>query len=171
MLQLYELRTAQDASAGQEQERSGRYWEVLGSRRNFRLHFTLAIASYIVFGLLPPVVYCFSFRISDNKEYKLLALAGASFLCITLLAIGKAHVKPQKAYIKTLLDYLSLAVSTSGISYVAGVMVKRLLESLGLFAHNNAALSPTLSFQDLSQRFRQVIDAGKIQSQDFVIYD
>ncbi|KAE9464681.1 hypothetical protein C3L33_03439, partial [Rhododendron williamsianum] len=51
------------------------------------------------------VVYGFTFRVSDNVDYKLIAVAGASLLCIIILAIGKVYVQSQrtpKAYLKTI---------------------------------------------------------------------
>ncbi|RWW02343.1 hypothetical protein GW17_00034581, partial [Ensete ventricosum] len=132
--QLIELRTAGD-------ERAGRYWELLGRKANFRLHFVVVIISYLMAGLVPPVVYGFSFRRSDNKEHKLMAVAAASLGCIGLLATGKAHVGPQRAYTRTLFHYLSLGVSVSGVSYVAGVMTNKLLEKFGLFDRSMSLLN------------------------------
>ncbi|RRT75015.1 hypothetical protein B296_00014200, partial [Ensete ventricosum] len=132
--QLIELRTAGDEGAG-------RYWELLGRKANFRLHFVVVIISYLMAGLVPPVVYGFSFRRSDNKEHKLMAVAAASLGCIGLLATGKAHVGPQRAYTRTLFHYLSLGVSVSGVSYVAGVMTNKLLEKFGLFDRSMSLLN------------------------------
>nr|XP_010934615.1 membrane protein of ER body-like protein isoform X4 [Elaeis guineensis] len=148
---LFELRNAQDEATDQKGEPAGRYWEVLGRRANFKLHATIAILSYLLVGIMPPLIYGFSFRESNNTEYKLIAVAAAGLLCISLLAIGKAHVKPQKAYIKYLLSYLSLGVSASGLSYVAGLMISRLLEKLGLF-DSNASVSapPSIIHRDIS---------------------
>ncbi|KAJ8498689.1 hypothetical protein OPV22_009241 [Ensete ventricosum] len=131
---LIELRTAGDEGAG-------RYWELLGRKANFRLHFVVVIISYLMAGLVPPVVYGFSFRRSDNKEHKLMAVAAASLGCIGLLATGKAHVGPQRAYTRTLFHYLSLGVSVSGVSYVAGVMTNKLLEKFGLFDRSMSLLN------------------------------
>ena len=126
-LQLYELRGAHDAEAtNQREEQAGRYWEKLGRREHFRRHVVFSILSCIIFGLLPPVIYGFAFRKSDNKEYKLIAVAASSLLCVALLEIGKAHVRPQKNYIKSLFYYLGIARTDSGLSYVAGVMIDRL---------------------------------------------
>lgn len=101
-----------------------------------------AVLSYIIFGLLPPVVYGFAFRKSDNKEHKLIAVAASSLLCVSLLALGKAHVRPQKDYIKSLFYYLGLAIPATGLSYVAGVMIDRLLRELGLFDSSTISPSP-----------------------------
>ncbi|CAL9073605.1 unnamed protein product [Musa textilis] len=144
---LFELRSARDvATDHHEDERTGRYWELLGRKANFRRHFVVVIISYLLVGSVPPVVYGFSFRGSDNKEHKLIAVAAASLLCIALLATGKAHVGPQRAYTRTLFHYVSLGVSASGISYVAGVMANKLLEKFGLFDR--------LLYQDLSSTGR-----------------
>ncbi|KAL5717787.1 hypothetical protein ACHQM5_010752 [Ranunculus cassubicifolius] len=111
-----------------------RYHELLGNKRRFTLHATVAILSYIIFGLVSPLTYGFSFRVTDNKEYKLIAVAVAALVCITLLAIAKAYVqKPPKTYAKTVFYYICIGVMSSGVSYVIGVFVKKLLERLGLF--------------------------------------
>ncbi|XP_028555450.1 membrane protein of ER body-like protein isoform X2 [Dendrobium catenatum] len=131
---LSELKSS--AAATQNDERSGRYWKLLGRKSNFGLHATVAIMSYLFFGLLPPLIYGFSFRESDLKEDKTIAVAFSSLLCIALLSIGKAHVSEPKSYIKTFLYYLGLGFSASGISYVAGVLLHRFLLQLGLFEHD-----------------------------------
>ncbi|THU52048.1 hypothetical protein C4D60_Mb06t37490 [Musa balbisiana] len=150
--ELFELRTAQDEATEQKDEQGGRYWELLGWRANFRQHFLVATISYILFGLVPPVVYGFSFRRSDEKEFKLVAVAASSLLCTALLALCKAHVKPQKGYVKTMVYYLVLGVSACGPSYLAGMMIEKLLEKLGLFDHGTTLQSPpTLMCQDLRE--------------------
>ncbi|XP_064971253.1 uncharacterized protein LOC103989917 isoform X1 [Musa acuminata AAA Group] len=150
--ELFELRTAQDEATEQKDEQGGRYWELLGWRANFRRHFPVATISYILFGLVPPVVYGFSFRRSDEKEFKLMAVAASSLLCTALLALCKAHVKPQKGYVKTMVYYLVLGVSACGPSYLAGMMIDKLLEKLGLFDHGTTLQSPpTLMCQDLRE--------------------
>ena len=132
--QLFDLRNERQETRGEkEAEPTGRYWELLGRQKNFRRHATVAVISYLIFGLLPPVIYGFSFRKSDNKEYKLIAIAAASLLCIALLAIGKAHVRLEKDYFKCLTYYIGLGVTASGLSYVAGVLIHWFLDQLGLF--------------------------------------
>lgn len=116
-------------------EHGDRYRELLGRRENFVLHAAVALLSYFIFGLVPPATYGFSFPKSDDKEFKLLAVAVASLICIVMLAIGKAHCQsqPQKLYLKTVVRYVILGFMVSGVSYAAGVLIKRLLEKLGLF--------------------------------------
>ncbi|KAL0891150.1 hypothetical protein Bca101_015133 [Brassica carinata] len=73
-------------------EEETRYKRLLGRRENFMLHATIAILSFIITGLLPPVVYYFSFKETHNKDYKVASVFGASLICITFLALAKAHV-------------------------------------------------------------------------------
>ena len=104
---------------------------------------TVAILSFLIFGLIPPVVYGFSFRKSDDKDLKLAAVAGASLVCIILLALGKGHVrKPQRTYFRTVSYYVFLGISASGISYIVGELIKKLLEKLGLFESSSAVSVP-----------------------------
>ncbi|KAK4351060.1 hypothetical protein RND71_030373 [Anisodus tanguticus] len=111
-----------------------RYREQLGRRENFTVHAVLVVLSYIIFGLVPPVIYSFSFRKSDDKELKIVAVAAASLVCILMLSTGKAYVqKAPKPYFKTISAYVILAFTVSGVSYAAGILFKRLMEKLGLF--------------------------------------
>ncbi|XP_057513869.1 uncharacterized protein LOC130795676 [Actinidia eriantha] len=138
-----------DHSEGYSNQRNGqvdRYQELLGQRENFLLHATVAVLSFLIFGLIPPLTYGFSFRQSDDKDLKLGVVAAASLICIVVLAIGKAYIqKPPRfsLYIKTVLYYVSMAVMASGISYAAGDLVKRLMEKLGWF---DSTAAVTLSF-------------------------
>ncbi|KAJ6851195.1 membrane protein of ER body-like protein isoform X3 [Iris pallida] len=146
---ISELRSSPKPEAiDQRVKQADRYWDLLGRREHYRRHIVVAILSYIIFGLLPPVIYGFSFRKSDNKENKVIAVAAASLLCIALLGIGKAHVKSQKDYFKTLLYYLMLGVSASGLSYVAGVFIDKLLVDLGVY-DQSASPSPPPSLEFL----------------------
>ncbi|KAK6155440.1 hypothetical protein DH2020_009688 [Rehmannia glutinosa] len=115
-------------------EQRDRYKELLGRRQNFMLHAVVAIMSYLVFGLVPPVVYGFSFRKTDDKQFKLVVVAAASLLCIVVLAIGRAHVRrPPKPYLRSVITFVILGLMVSGVSYAAGELVERLLTELGLF--------------------------------------
>ncbi|KAI7984097.1 Membrane protein of ER body 1 [Camellia lanceoleosa] len=122
-----------------------RYKELLGQTDNFLLHATVAVLAFLIFGLIPPVTYGFSFRQTDDKDLKLVVVAAASLLCIAILAIGKAYIQKKPnfyAYIKTVLYYISMAVMASGISYAAGELIKRLVENLGWF---DSSVAVTLS--------------------------
>ncbi|KFK29306.1 hypothetical protein AALP_AA7G116000 [Arabis alpina] len=134
---LQELRDEEPRITTTENNRQeeGRYKRLLGRRENFTLHASVAILSFIIVGLLPPVVYYFSFNKSHSihkKDYKVASVFGASLLCIVLLAIAKAHAKtPRSSYLKSALYYTMIAVSVSGISYVVGNFVDQLLEKYG----------------------------------------
>ena len=130
-------------------EQVDRYQELLGQKRNFVLHASVAILSFLVFGLVPPVVYGFSFYQSDNRNLKLAITAAAALLCITVLAIVKAYIqKPSKwsIYITTILYYLFIGIGASGISYLAGYLVRKLIEKLGWFESSVATTQP-MSFE------------------------
>ncbi|KAF8114535.1 hypothetical protein N665_0036s0064 [Sinapis alba] len=121
--------TEDNQTNGQEE---GRYKRLLGRRENFTLHVTVAIISFIIMGLLPPIVYYFSFSKTHNKDYKVASVFGASLLCIVLLALAKAHVRsPRGSHLKSVLKYAMIAVSVSGISYVVGNFLDQLLEKYG----------------------------------------
>ncbi|KAH6813626.1 hypothetical protein C2S51_022644 [Perilla frutescens var. frutescens] len=147
---LWDLRCDRDEQvSNQITEQKDRYKEVLGRRQNFMLHAVVAIISYLVFGLVAPVVYGFSFRGSDDKQLKLVVAAAASIVCIFVLAIAKAYVqRPPKPYLKTVTTFIILGFMVSGVSYAAGELVERLLEKLGLFQPTSAA--PNLLLQEMT---------------------
>ncbi|ESW13334.1 hypothetical protein PHAVU_008G187600 [Phaseolus vulgaris] len=108
-----------------------RYKEFLGRRENFLLHAVVAVLSFLIFGAVPLVVYGLLINKNYYTELKLGVVAATSVVCIILLAIGKVYTRrPPKTYIKTALYYVALALSTSGVTYVAGNLIKDLLEKL-----------------------------------------
>ncbi|GAB4858653.1 hypothetical protein Ancab_010126 [Ancistrocladus abbreviatus] len=120
-----------------------RYEQQLGQIGHFPFHATIAILSYLVFGLMPPIVYCFSFRKSNNRDLKLATVASSALLCIVLLAIAKAYVRrPPKSYIKTLIYYVGLGIMVSGASFIVGDLLQLLLEKLGWFQSNYTVIVP-----------------------------
>lgn len=121
------------ASANQNSGQADRYRMLLGRRENFRLHATLSVASYVLFGLLPPLIYAFSSGENVKNEYGLIIVAAASLACIALLAIGKAHPAVPRSYFKSLFYYVGLGFTAGGLSYMAGVLIDRFLEQLHLF--------------------------------------
>ncbi|KAK4409189.1 Membrane protein of ER body 1 [Sesamum angolense] len=103
------------------------------------LHFSL-------FGLVPPVVYGFAFHDSDNKEYKILAVAAVSLTCVFILAIAKAYVKHAEKfsdYVKTILYYITMAISVSGVAYAAGDLCQMLMDRLGWFNFQPTPAAPS----------------------------
>jgi len=116
----------------------------LGQKKNFIIHASVAVLSFLVFGLVPPLVYGFSFYESDNEYLKLAAVAAASLSCIIVLAIAKAAIQnpPVSKYITTVLHYLAIGVGASGISYLAGYLLGKLIEKLGWFQSTAAVSLP-----------------------------
>ncbi|GAB2228508.1 hypothetical protein Droror1_Dr00022629 [Drosera rotundifolia] len=111
-----------------------RYEELLGRTGHFVFHASAAVLSYLIFGLLPPIIYGFSFRKSNNRDLKLAMLASTSLLCIFLLSFGKAHIKsPPKQYMKTITYYITLGIMVSGGSFIVGDLLKLLMDKLGWF--------------------------------------
>uniref|UniRef100_A0A1J3FAH5 Membrane protein of ER body-like protein n=1 Tax=Noccaea caerulescens TaxID=107243 RepID=A0A1J3FAH5_NOCCA len=122
--------TTEDNQSNRQEQ--GRYKRLLGRKENFTLHATVVILSFIIAGLLPPIVYYFSFSKTHNINHKVASVFGASLLFIVLLALAKAHVKtPRGSLLKSVLYYTMIAVSVSGISFVVGDFVDHLLEKYG----------------------------------------
>ncbi|XP_076921768.1 membrane protein of ER body-like protein [Bidens hawaiensis] len=118
------------------QEARNKYKDLLGSVEHFPLHAFFAILSFLVFGVIPPVVYGYSFHETNDTDFTMVIVAGVSFVCVGLLAIFKARIErctTFSGYVKTITYYLSTAVATSGVSYAVGNLAKRLIEELGLF--------------------------------------
>ncbi|KAG2380930.1 Membrane protein [Vigna angularis] len=136
---LRDLKASKPREEGSETNEAevDKYYEQLGRRENFYLHAFFAILSFLIFGLVPPIVYGFSFGESDDKDLKLAAVAGASLICITFLAIAKAHTQRTNntfmTYFKTVTFYVTSGVLASLLTYVAGAQIKKLVEQLGWF--------------------------------------
>ncbi|KAF5451496.1 hypothetical protein F2P56_026602 [Juglans regia] len=148
---LRDLKNEQSrVTLNEAEERVDRYLQLLGQKKNFIIHASVAVISFLVFGLVPPVVYGFSFYKSDNSYLKLAVVAAASLICITILAIAKAYIKrPTRwyMYLRTVTYYVSLGVGASGISYLAGYLFKLLADKLGWFESSAAV---TLSLPGMS---------------------
>ncbi|OIW18873.1 hypothetical protein TanjilG_25316 [Lupinus angustifolius] len=131
---LGELKSEEPKKAENQTEAPvDRYNELLGERKNFCVHAFIAILSFIVFGLVPPLVYGFSFHENGDKDFKLAAVVSVSLLCITLLSIAKAYTQKSNtfmAYFKIVIYYVSNGAVGSVLSYLAGDLVKKLLEKV-----------------------------------------
>ncbi|XP_019417205.1 PREDICTED: membrane protein of ER body-like protein isoform X2 [Lupinus angustifolius] len=107
-----------------------RYQAQLGRRANFLLHVVVAILSFLIFGAVPIIVYGLLIHKNYSAELKLAIMAVTSITCIILLATGKVYTKgPPKSYTTTLLQYVTLALAASGVSYIAGGLIHNLLEN------------------------------------------
>ncbi|KAK7317050.1 hypothetical protein RJT34_00962 [Clitoria ternatea] len=141
---LIELR--KDNSGGDSQQmnmQEDRYQEQLGSRANFVLHAFLVVLSFIIFGSVPLVVYGLLIQKNYSDEVKIAVVAATCVVCIIVLAFGKVYTRrPPKSYAKTVLQYVAMALATSGISYIAGDLVKDLLDKFN--SHSNLVLTMPL---------------------------
>ncbi|KAK7385462.1 hypothetical protein VNO78_31183 [Psophocarpus tetragonolobus] len=125
-----------------------RYQELLGRRTNFLLHAVVAVLSFLIFGAVPLVIYGILINKNYYNEVKLATVAATSVVCIILLAIGKVYTsRPPKSYIKTVLYYVTLAISAAGVSYIAGNLIKDLLEKLN---HPESGFAITMPISDTS---------------------
>ncbi|KAG7622054.1 Cytokine IL1/FGF [Arabidopsis suecica] len=127
--------TNTDDSPEEGEGEEDRYEEVLGRREYSRIHRVIAISSFVIFGLIPPLVYGFSFRkkMEKRQEYKVLAVYAVSLLCIVLLSIAKAYVSKKRDYVKTLFRYTTMATTASGFSQFVGYLVSQWLEKSGFY--------------------------------------
>lgn len=146
-MQLIELRNDQpersiSGETNGEEEDSGRYYRELGERENFKRHVAVTVMSFLLFGMVAPVTYSFSFLKSGNKDLKLVAVAAASLVSITLLAIGKAYNQKAAnfyAYFKIVLCFVIPGLMSSGLSYVAGDLINKLMDKTGLFDSSSSS--------------------------------
>ncbi|BBN14606.1 hypothetical protein Mp_6g12950 [Marchantia polymorpha subsp. ruderalis] len=97
---------------------------------SFRFNGFLAVFSYILFGLMPPLTYGFSFRNESNRDYKMGATSLLALFCIILLGWGKARVTFQSAF-----KLISTLITTGFVGaiacYQAGDYVSMLLDYIG----------------------------------------
>lgn len=119
-----------------EELKESRYLKTLGRKENFIVHMIFVVLSYVVFGLVPPAVYGFTFRETDDQDLKLVAVAGASVLCVFILSIAKVFTDTQQSfmgYLKTVVYYVVGAVAASGIAYASGHLLERFINDLSWF--------------------------------------
>ncbi|XP_028766983.1 membrane protein of ER body-like protein [Neltuma alba] len=134
-----------------------RYYLSLGKRENFYLHVFIATLSFIIFGIVPPLVYGLTFYEINNKDLTLVAVAGASVICITLLSIAKTYIQRPNSYLtylKTVIYYLSTGALSSVLSYLAGVLIRKLLEKLGFGSESSLGFTLTLPEMSITEKPR-----------------
>lgn len=150
----------QDLINNSDQEKD-RYEELLGRRANFRIHILVAVMSYIFFGIMPPLVYAFSFYETGIKNYKLISVFLVSLLCVILLGMIKVYVrKPPnsreltKAYLKSAAYYTFTVVASCGISYFVGDIMGEYTGKLSLVGLDQISItSPCYGIKPEECRF------------------
>ncbi|KAG2319330.1 hypothetical protein Bca52824_012543 [Brassica carinata] len=103
------------------------YEHFLGNKDNVKLHCIVVVVSFIFFGVIPPLFYGLSFKITDNGHYEATVFVAASLLCVITLSFGKAHAF-KKEKLKTVAVYTGIAIGASAFSFVASQHVRDLLE-------------------------------------------
>lgn len=134
-----------------DQQPRTKYKELLGLVEHFPMHVFFAILSFLVFGIIPPMAYGYSFQKTNDKDFTMLVVAIASLVCVGLLAIFKGYIDRCNGfvgYLKTIMYYLTTAVTVSGVSYVAGNLVMRFIEEVGWFETSSgvAMTNPSLAY-------------------------
>lgn len=148
--QLIDLKNDQSGENQTQTNAQDRYQELLGRRANFLLHAVVAVLSFLIFGAVPLVIYGVVINKNYYTEVKLAAVAASSVVCIILLAIGKVYTRrPPNSYFKTVFYYVTLALSASGVSYLAGNLIKDLLEK---FNHSESGFAITMPISDTSMK-------------------
>ncbi|KAK9054178.1 hypothetical protein SSX86_025256 [Deinandra increscens subsp. villosa] len=132
---LWDLKDDCHKATSNNEEAASKYKELLGQVNYFPLHAFFAMLSFLVFGMVPPAAYGFAFHKTNDKDFTIVAAATASLICVVLLAIFKSFINKCTAfaYFKTVVYYITTAVSVSGVSYVAGNLLTRFMEDYGLF--------------------------------------
>ncbi|CAK8537753.1 unnamed protein product [Lathyrus sativus] len=128
----HNLKDLKDSHARGEQLQSNardRYQELLGQRSNFVFHAVIAVFSFLIFGSVPLIIYGVLINKNYYDEVKLAIVAASSVACIILLTIGKVYTqRSPKSYFKTVLYYVSMALAASGLSFIAGKLIKDLID-------------------------------------------
>ncbi|KAF5797433.1 putative Ccc1 family protein [Helianthus annuus] len=128
----YKFNSSQDPN----NEATRKYKELLGEVNYFPLHVFFTILSFVVFGMVPPVAYGYSFHETNDKDFTVVIVAIASLVCVSLLAIFKAYFNRCTSffqYIKTVVYYITTVVLVSCVFYIAGNLLTRFIEEHGFF--------------------------------------
>uniref|UniRef100_A0A0D3A743 Membrane protein of ER body-like protein n=1 Tax=Brassica oleracea var. oleracea TaxID=109376 RepID=A0A0D3A743_BRAOL len=95
------------------------YEELLGKRNKVILHCFVVFISFIFFGVIPPLFYGFSFKITDKGRYQEAAIfVAASLVCVISLSFAKACAFGMDK-LKTVAAYTGIAIAGSALSFVA----------------------------------------------------
>ncbi|KAG7622053.1 hypothetical protein ISN44_As04g028830 [Arabidopsis suecica] len=106
------------------------YQTLLGNRRNFILHCVVVVLSFFFFGVIPPLCYAFSYRITDKGHYKAAVVLAASLVCVISLSFAKAYAfRMQK--LRTMAEYTGMAFGASALSFIASRIASDIFEKLG----------------------------------------
>jgi lysylphosphatidylglycerol synthetase-like protein (DUF2156 family) len=107
-----------------------RFKETVG--QSFLLNGCLAFLSFLVFGSLPTLTFGFSFRQSNNHDYKMLATVVVSVISVVLLGCAKVFAKvTQQSYFATLSALIMTGVVAAVAGFYTGEYFSKLLAQFG----------------------------------------
>ncbi|CAM6019688.1 unnamed protein product [Sphagnum balticum] len=107
-----------------------RFRETVG--QSFLLNGCLAFLSFLVFGSLPTLTFGFSFRQSNNHDYKMLATVVVSVISVVLLGCAKVFAKvTQQSYFATLSALIMTGVVAAVAGFYTGEYFSKLLAQFG----------------------------------------
>lgn len=137
-----------------EDREAERYEDVFGDRKNYGLHFTVAILSFVLFGLVPPLVYGFTFCKPEDKILKIPTVTIVTVFCTGLLGVGKAYI--QKAtncveYVNIIGKCIVDAIGTSVLTTLGGDLIEKYFEQARWFEPNKIPtflFQPSMSFEN-----------------------
>ncbi|CAK9858926.1 unnamed protein product [Sphagnum jensenii] len=100
--------------------------------QSFLLNGCLAFLSFLVFGSLPTLTFGFSFRQSNNHDYKMLATVVVSVISVMLLGCAKVFAKvTQRSYFATLSALIMTGVVAAVAGFYTGEYFSKLLAQFG----------------------------------------
>ncbi|XP_038897301.1 membrane protein of ER body-like protein isoform X2 [Benincasa hispida] len=137
----------------EDQENSERYENVFGDRKNYRLHFGVALLSFVLFGLMPPLVYCFTFCKPEDKILKVPTVTIVVVLCIALLGVAKAYIERKTncvEFVNIIGNCVVDALGTSVLTTIGGELIENYIDKAGWFDPNKipTLFQPGFSFEN-----------------------
>jgi hypothetical protein len=100
--------------------------------QSFLLNGCLAFFSFLVFGSLPTLTFGFSFRQSNNHDYKMVATVVVSVISVMLLGCAKVFAKvTQRSYFATLSALIMTGVVAAVAGFYTGEYFSKLLAQFG----------------------------------------
>lgn len=104
--------------------------------RNLWLNGSIAILSFIIFGMAAPITFGFTFRELDDRDYKIYATCAVAIVCVVLLGSAKAYVNKLNTW-TTVWVLLATGFLSAVTGYFAGDYVTKLLKKYGFASEDS----------------------------------
>eukprot|EP00246_Nothoceros_aenigmaticus_P011351 TRINITY_DN304_c0_g4_i1.p1 TRINITY_DN304_c0_g4~~TRINITY_DN304_c0_g4_i1.p1 ORF type:complete len:145 (-),score=31.52 TRINITY_DN304_c0_g4_i1:240-674(-) len=121
--------------------------------RNPWVNGSIAALSFIIFGMAAPLTFGFTFRESNDMDYKIYATCGVAVVSIVFLGYLKAYVNRLHVW-TTILALLVTGLLSAVAGYFAGDYVGKLLKKYG-FEVESSEKSGML--EEVGSRLRQAV--------------